>query len=114
MRPLLPPAPCGLIVTSRRSIALSGMRSFNLDLLSEDEARALLGEILGQERATQEELDEIARLCGRLPLALRVAGSFLKVHADWTPAEYARRWPASGSGWRGWCTRTWTCGRRSS
>ena len=90
VRPLLPPAPCGLIVTSRRSIALSGMRSFNLDLLSEDEARALLGEILGQERATPEELDGIAQLCGRLPLALRVAGSFLKVHADWSPAEYAQ------------------------
>ncbi len=90
VRPLLPPAPCGLIVTSRRSIALSGMRSFNLDLLSEKESRALLGEILGAERATPEELDGIAQLCGRLPLALRVAGSFLKVHADWTPAEYAR------------------------
>jgi tetratricopeptide (TPR) repeat protein len=90
VRPLLPPAPCGLIVTSRRSIALSGMRSLNLDLLSMDEARALLREILGAERATPEELDGIAQLCGRLPLALRVAGSFLKVHADWTPAEYAQ------------------------
>ena len=90
VRPLLPPAPCGLIVTSRRSITLSGMRSFNLDLLSEEEARALLREILGAERATEEELDGIAQLCGRLPLALRVAGSFLKVHADWTPAEYTQ------------------------
>jgi len=27
-------------------------------------------------------------LCGRLPLALRVAGGFLVVHRDWTAKEY--------------------------
>ena len=34
------------------------------------------------ERAT------IAELCGRLPLALRVAANFLKTHETWTSAEY--------------------------
>ena len=98
VRPLLPPPPCGLIVTSRRTLVLAGLRCLNLDALSEDEARDLLHKILGENggdgedggRATVAELDAIARLCGRLPLALRVAGSFLAVHPDWPPAEYAR------------------------
>jgi tetratricopeptide (TPR) repeat protein len=88
VRSLLPPAGCGLIVTSRRVFTLPGLCSFNLDALSRDEARGLLLKIVGDGRASEAELDEIARLCGRLPLALRVAGSFLAVHADWTAAEY--------------------------
>ena len=35
-------------------------------------------------------LDEIAGLCGYLPLALRVAGTFLAVHEDWGAGDYAR------------------------
>jgi tetratricopeptide (TPR) repeat protein len=88
VRPLLPPAGCGLIVTSRRVFTLPGLRSFNLDALSENEARDLLLRIVGDGRASEAELDEIAGLCARLPLALRVAGSFLAVHRDWTAAEY--------------------------
>jgi tetratricopeptide (TPR) repeat protein len=34
---------------------------------------------------------EIAKLCGYLPLALRIAGTFLAVHEDWSPEEYASR-----------------------
>ena len=91
VRPLVPPSPCGLMVTSRRHVALPGVRSLRLDVLSEDEARELLRSILGDEgRATQEELERIAGLCGRLPLALRVAGSFLAVHPDWSAGEYAQ------------------------
>jgi len=94
VRPLLPPPPCGLIVTSRRTLVLAGLRCLNLDALSEDEARHLLRKILagdgGRAAPAKAELETIARLCGRLPLALRVAGSFLAVHPDWTPAEYAR------------------------
>jgi tetratricopeptide (TPR) repeat protein len=88
VRPLLPPSSCGVIVTSRRSIALPGMEPFNLEILSEGEAGELLQGIVGQGRATGAELDEIARLCGRLPLALRAAGSFLAVHPDWSAGEY--------------------------
>ena len=35
--------------------------------------------------------DEIARLCGRLPLALRLAGSALAERPNLSPSEYARR-----------------------
>ena len=90
VRPLVPPAGCGLVVTSRHNISLPGLRHFNLDALPEKKARKLLRTIVGRRRATVEELDEIARLCGRLPLALRVAGDFLVVHPDWSAGEYAQ------------------------
>src|SRR5205085_8583140 len=87
VRPLVPPAPCVLIVTSRRMIVL-GRGAINLDALSEKDARALLREILDKRRATDRQLNRMAELCGRLPLALRVAGTFLAVHRDWTANEY--------------------------
>ena len=88
--PLVPPAECGLVVTSRHSISLPGLRHFDLDALPEKQARKLLRTIVGRRRATGEELDAIAGLCGRLPLALRVAGDFLVVHPDWSAGEYAQ------------------------
>ncbi|MFB3149015.1 MAG: tetratricopeptide repeat protein [Alphaproteobacteria bacterium] len=88
VRPLIPPPPCAAMVTSRQGIALDGVRSFDLDALSENEARGLLGAILGPGRVGEAELAGLAGACGRLPLALRVAGAFLKLHPDWTVAEY--------------------------
>jgi len=90
VRPLVVPAGCGLVVTSRHNISLPGLRHFDLDALPMEEARALLRAIVGQGRATGEELDAMAGLCGRLPLALRVAGDFLVVHPDWNAGEYAQ------------------------
>ena len=90
VRPLVPPAGCGLVVTSRHNISLPGLRHFDLDALPEKKARKLLRTIVGRRRATNKELDAIVGLCGRLPLALRVAGDFLVVHPDWSAGEYAR------------------------
>jgi len=90
VRPLVVPVGCGLVVTSRHNISLPGLQHFDLDALPEEEACALLQTIVGQGRATGEELGTIVKLCGRLPLALRVAGDFLVVHPDWSAGEYAR------------------------
>ena len=90
VRPLVVPAGCGLVVTSRHNISLPGLRHFDLDALPVEEACALLQAIAGEGRATGEELGAIVKLCGRLPLALRVAGDFLVVHPDWSAGEYAR------------------------
>ncbi len=87
-RPLIPPAPCALIVTSRQKIALPGVVSVDLDALPLDQARGLLVSLVGPQRATTAQLERSAELCGRLPLALRIAGSFLAVHPDWTADEY--------------------------
>jgi len=90
VRPLVVPAECGLVVTSRHNISLPGLRHFDLDALPEKKAHKLLRAIVGRRRATGKELDAIAALCGRLPLALRVAGDFLVVHPDWSAGEYAQ------------------------
>jgi len=90
VRPLVVPAGCGLVVTSRHNISLPGLRHLDLDALPMEEACALLQAIVGEGRATGEELGTIVKLCGRLPLALRVAGDFLVVHPDWSAGEYAQ------------------------
>jgi len=90
VRELVPKKPVALIVTSRRTISLPGVHPIDLDVLPEEKARSVLLSITGENRAAESELVEIAKLCGKLPLALRVAGSFIKVHPNWTAAEYIK------------------------
>ncbi|MET9057201.1 BTAD domain-containing putative transcriptional regulator [Streptomyces antibioticus] len=84
VRPLLPSSPdCCVVVTSRNRlgdlVARDGARVLALGLLQTDEARALLRRILGGERISGEgeAVGELIRLCGGLPLALRVAAARL-------------------------------------
>jgi tetratricopeptide (TPR) repeat protein len=86
--PLLPPEDCALIVTSRRRIAVTGVVRVDLDLLAPEEAMGLLGAIVGESRATAAELSRLAELCGRLPLALRIAGMFLQASPHWSAARF--------------------------
>jgi tetratricopeptide (TPR) repeat protein len=86
--PLLPPEDCALIVTSRRQIAVSGVVQVDLDLLGPEEAVGLLGAIAGEGLATAAELSRIAELCGRLPLALRIAGMFLQASPHWSAERF--------------------------
>ncbi len=90
---LLPPAFNGLLITSRRSFHLPGLKPIELPLLSEPEATALLFEITGASgRALlPTELAAIVSQSGRLPLALRAAGAFLAENVDWTAGDYVRR-----------------------
>jgi len=92
VRPLLPP-PAGwaVVVTSRRRFALPGAcLDKNLDVLSPEDARELIGRILkaGGRAVPDEEVARIADLCGRLPLALRIAASFLVQNRTWRVEEY--------------------------
>lgn len=84
VRPLLPSGPtCCVLVTSRNRlgdlVAHDGAHALPLDLLQPDEARALLSRTLGTDRVDDDEhaVDELIRLCGSLPLALRVAAARL-------------------------------------
>jgi tetratricopeptide (TPR) repeat protein len=86
--PLLPPASCALIVTSRTHFTLPGLYAKDINRMTADDARDLLLRIAPR---IGEQADEIARLCGCLPLALRVAASALKVRKNLTPSEYAER-----------------------
>jgi tetratricopeptide (TPR) repeat protein len=74
------------IITSRNILALGGVESIPLGMLPPDEALNLLRKIT-MEKGTDEELRTVAELCGRLPLALRVAGDFLQLH-DWPLPKY--------------------------
>lgn len=77
VKPLLPPAPVALLVTSRRRIVLPGARPVQLDPMKLPTAIGLLREILGDAAPGQPALERLAEACGRLPLALRAAGTFL-------------------------------------
>jgi tetratricopeptide (TPR) repeat protein len=80
IRPLLPgTAGCLVLVTSRSRlsglVARDGAYRLGLDILLEDDAVALLGRVTARYRGHDQhhELVELARLCARLPLALRIA-----------------------------------------
>jgi DNA-binding SARP family transcriptional activator len=84
VRPLLPGSPsCCVVVTSRNRlgdlVARDGAHALPLDLLLPDEARALLSQTLDADRLSAEPLavDALIRLCGSLPLALRVSAARL-------------------------------------
>jgi DNA-binding SARP family transcriptional activator/tetratricopeptide (TPR) repeat protein len=93
--PLLPGAPgCGVLVTSRRLLAsLDGGHHLHLDVLSPEEAMVLLGRLAGHERMAAEPAAaaEVARWCGYLPLALRIAGARLAARPGWTVRTLADR-----------------------
>jgi tetratricopeptide (TPR) repeat protein len=88
VRPLLPGAPgCLVLVTSRRRLkGLDDARSVSLDLLPSAHAAALLRSVAGPGRITVGDplLDDVAQLCGNLPLALRIAGALLRHRPAWT------------------------------
>jgi DNA-binding SARP family transcriptional activator/tetratricopeptide (TPR) repeat protein len=82
VRPLLPGSPgCLVVVTSRARLtglaAAEGARLLTLDVLPTGEARDLLARRIGARRARAEPgaVEQLARLCGRLPLALTVAAA---------------------------------------
>ena len=90
VRDLVPPPPCGLIVTARDPIPLPGATRLELHELARPESVALLRSAADRADVTDAAWDTIAGLCGDLPLALRVAGSFLAEAIDWTAADYIR------------------------
>jgi DNA-binding SARP family transcriptional activator/Tfp pilus assembly protein PilF len=88
LRPLLPGEPgCLVLVTSRRRLkGLDDARSLTLDLLPPHDAVALLRAVAGAERIAAGDplAGEIAGLCGRLPLALRIGGALLRHRPAWS------------------------------
>ncbi len=95
VRPLLPGSPgCAVLITSRNRLpALAGATFIELGELSADVALDLFTRIVGAERPAAEPAaaDEITRLCGRLPLAIRIAGARLASRRQWTLSRLASR-----------------------
>jgi tetratricopeptide (TPR) repeat protein len=90
VRSMRPPSPCRLIVTSRVKMYMEGMTFLPVNTFNMKSACGFLQGIIGKKRITGDKLKDIVTLCGRLPLALRVAGNFLKVHEDWDADEYIK------------------------
>ncbi|WP_341716223.1 helix-turn-helix transcriptional regulator [Micromonospora sp. FIMYZ51] len=88
VRPLLPGAGNTMtIITSRRALAgLEAVDRLTLPALTAGEAVTLLQRIIGPARADEPEamLLGLARACGHLPLALRIAGNRLLSRPDWS------------------------------
>ncbi|MCG8927446.1 tetratricopeptide repeat protein [Lentzea sp. CC55] len=93
--PLLPgTAGAAAIITSRRALlAVRHARQVHLDVLSEPDAIALLAATAGRERVAAEPdaAVEVVRRCGRLPLAVRLAGTRLAFRTAWPLSYLAER-----------------------
>jgi DNA-binding SARP family transcriptional activator len=87
LRSLLPGSPgCAVLVTSRARLAgLGGARLVELDVFEPEQAVELLARLAGPQRIAAEPAAarEIVRLCGFLPLAVRVAGARLGARPHW-------------------------------
>ncbi|MFD7306720.1 NB-ARC domain-containing protein [Promicromonospora sp. NPDC059942] len=94
VRPLLPAQGAGMvIVTSRRALGgLEGVTRIPLAPFSQDESAQLLRAISeGTADSEVEETGRVSRLCGHLPLALRIAGTRLASRPGWTMGHLADR-----------------------
>ncbi|MCK8678774.1 AfsR/SARP family transcriptional regulator [Streptomyces lichenis] len=95
LRPLLPPGggSAVLITCRRRLVALEGAAHLDLGVPTDTEARELLARVAGPARPPlePEQAAEVVALCGRLPLAVRIAGARLAARPHWTPARLAAR-----------------------
>ena len=95
IRPLLPDSSsCAVLVTSRKRLAALGdATTLDLAAMKESEAMELFQRLVGVER-TQAQLDAanaIVNLCGRFPLAIRLAGGTLRNHPQWRLEDYVHQ-----------------------
>lgn len=81
---LVPPDPASLLImTSRNHLAGLAVEhevmTVDLDVLTPEDASVLLGRVLGADRVAREPLParQLVQLCGRMPLALRIAAAKL-------------------------------------
>ena len=95
IRSLLPgTGGCLVLITSRlRLKGLDDAYPLNLDVLPIADAIALFCSIATPGRAAADAplLEEIVALCGRLPLALRIAGAILRGRRSWSLRHLADR-----------------------
>jgi DNA-binding SARP family transcriptional activator/tetratricopeptide (TPR) repeat protein len=94
--PLLPGAPgCLVLITSRRRLGgLDVTDTVSLDTLPHPDAVSLFTRATGADRLSGEPpelLTQTVELCGRLPLAIRIAAARLRSHPSWTVAHLLER-----------------------
>jgi tetratricopeptide (TPR) repeat protein len=84
IRPLLPPPNCILLVTSRQQLFMDELTPYRLDCLQPDKSQELLIAIAPRLKGHEEEA---AKLCGHLPLALKVFAGIIKSHNITEPKQ---------------------------
>jgi len=91
VRPLLPGTAGSLVlITSRRRLAaLEEATSISLDMLSPGEAAELFNRLTSRPSNGSAAVEEITRLCGYLPLAIRLIAGTLRRHPAWTVTDLA-------------------------
>jgi tetratricopeptide (TPR) repeat protein/transcriptional regulator with XRE-family HTH domain len=93
VRPLLPGTAGSLVlVTSRRHLtALEDAQAISIETLSPESAADLLIRVASRSdlSAADGAIQEIAKLCGYLPLAVGMLARKLHHHSSWTPAGMA-------------------------
>jgi len=92
VRPVLAATGVRVVVTSRRTLAgLEGARRITLGPLLRDDSIAFLRRSISKGQEVDGDLDEIARYCADLPLALRIAGARIASRPNWSVEDYAAR-----------------------
>ena len=91
--PLLPgTGGSAVIATSRWALSVPAVTmDLPLDLLQDADAHAVVREgLVGRAADDDDAVGRIVRVCGGLPLALRIAAGRLTLHPSWTADGYAR------------------------
>jgi tetratricopeptide (TPR) repeat protein len=88
LEPLIAPDGSLILATSRKHFELDRLFSMDLQTMEPVDARELLLAIAPR---IGNEAEEIARLCGYLPMALRYVGSALAERPDLIPSGYVER-----------------------
>ncbi|HZN76571.1 MAG TPA: BTAD domain-containing putative transcriptional regulator [Micromonosporaceae bacterium] len=94
VRPLVPGAGNGVLVTSRRALSgLAGAHLSTVDTLTLADGLDLLARVAGTQRVAAEAAgaERLVTLCGLLPLAIRIAGVRLARHDSMTSADLGER-----------------------
>ncbi len=93
--PLLPgSSSCAVIITSRNRLpGLTGARVFEVGVFDEGTGVEMLTQVIGEERLRHEKdiARKLVRLCGGLPVALRIAAAKLAARPHWTVARMVGR-----------------------
>lgn len=81
------------VTSRRRLLSLTARPPVSLPVLSEPEALSLLTALVGAERvrADVESAMNLVRICGRLPLAVRLVGTRLAHRPAWSLSDMLRR-----------------------
>ncbi|WP_433393120.1 BTAD domain-containing putative transcriptional regulator [Micromonospora sp. KLBMP9576] len=82
-----------VIVTSRTALPTLDIAHFAVSALGPDDSVKLLARNAGWARISRspQDAEELAGMCGHVPLALRIVGARLSTHPEWTLADMVAR-----------------------